>query len=406
VFSSSALARAVISCVVSPGAWAVAEATARKSETTVRIILWSIRVSGFETIRSAFRQDSFMTLLKALRSILLLALTVSIARSDPSLFAKPGKLVSIGKGSHLSMYCIGRGSPTIVLESGFGGGTAATWSRLQPLFGELTRTCSYDRAGYGFSRLGSNLPRDLTQSVADLAVLLRRSGERPPYILAGHSNGGLMIGAFADRHPNSVAAMMFFDAAVALPEDLSLTASDSGSIGDSLKAHLERIRNCLARAEKRLVPEVGDNCVDPSWYSGLPADLAAAEIANRAKVDYWRAYLSEAENNYSSKLSEQARALLPHRWMHLPVRVFVASVSQTNDEAAARAFGIDSSDRASLENARSSRARGEQRQERICNGAIDCQIERVPTANHLVHNEALPQVVEAARQLVQSVRRR
>lgn len=347
-----------------------------------------------------------MTLMQSLRSILLLTLAASIARSEPSLFAKPGKVVSVGKGSHLSMYCIGSGSPTIVLESGFGGGTAATWLRLQPLLGELTRTCSYDRAGYGFSRLGSNLPRDLNQAVADLAVLLRRSRERPPYILAGHSNGGLMIGAFADRHPNSVAAMMFFDAAVALPEDRSLPTSDSEPVSDSLNAHLDRIRNCLARARKGLVPDEGDNCVDPSWYSGLPADLAAAEIANRAKVDYWLAYLSEAENNYSSKLSDQARALLPHRWMHLPIRVFVASVSQMNDQAAARAFGIDGTDRTSLENARSSRARGEQRQERICNGAMDCEIERVPTANHLVHNEALPQVVEAARQLVRSIRRR
>jgi pimeloyl-ACP methyl ester carboxylesterase len=96
-------------------------------------------------------------------------LFVGIARSDASLFAKPGRMIPMGKGSRLSMYCIGRGSPTIILESGFGG-TAATWMRLQPVLGELTRTCSYDRAGYGFGQLGSNLPRDLDRSAADLAT--------------------------------------------------------------------------------------------------------------------------------------------------------------------------------------------------------------------------------------------
>ncbi len=332
-----------------------------------------------------------------------LLLCTGIAGADASLFARPGRMIPVGKGSRLSLYCVGTGSPTIVLESGFGGGTAATWMQLQPVLGELTRTCSYDRAGYGFSELGANLPRDLNRAVADLALLLQRSGEKPPYILAGHSNGGLMVGAFADRHPDRVAALIFFDAAVALPQDRAQPAAPP-DLDPSLKAHLERIRRCLARAVSGLLPAAGDDCVNPGWYTSLPADLAAAEIANRAKPDYWRAYLSEAENNYASRLSAQARALLPYRWTRLPVRVFIAAVSGMDDAAAARSFGLSASDAAALAEARRNRARGEQRQAAICEGLNDCRVVRVPTANHLVHNEWLPQVKETVRQLVAAAR--
>ena len=301
------------------------------------------------------------------------------------------------------MYCIGQGAPTIILESGFGGGTATTWMRLQPLLGELTRTCSYDRAGYGFSSLGRNTPRDLNRAVADLAILLKRSDEKPPYILVGHSNGGLMIGAYADSHPKRAAGLVFLDAAVVLPEDTSLAAAPS-SIDATLQRRLEGIRRCLARSEAGMVPVVGDECVNPDWYSALPRDLAAAEIANRAKPDYWRAYLSEAEHNFSSRLSAQARALLPHKWANVPVRVFVASVSEMDDEAAARSFGFQVTDKASLAEARAGRARGETRQRAVCVFVKDCRAIKVQTANHLVHDEVLPQVVEVFRELVMNAR--
>jgi len=340
-----------------------------------------------------------MMFMRRLCGIFALLLLGEAAQAEDSLFAKPSKMIPVGRGSQLSMYCVGHGTPTIILESGFGGGTATTWMRLQPLLGTLTRTCSYDRAGYGFSKLGSNLPRDLNQAVADLKVLLKRSGEKPPYILVGHSNGGLMIGAFADLHVKNVAGLVFLDAAVALPEDLSLPPA-SPTLEDSSRTALDRIRRCLARAERHLAPEFGDECVNPQWYSTLPEDLAAAEISNRSKVDYWRAYLSEAENNYYSKLGAQARALLPHKWTHLPVRVFIASVSEMGDESAARSFGLNIDDKAALAEGRAGRALGERRQERICAGVGDCRVKRVPTANHLVHDEVPAQVVDTVRQLI------
>ncbi len=311
-------------------------------------------------------------------------------------------MVPASKGSRLSLYCSGTGSPTVVLETGFGGGTAATWYKLQPLLSELTRTCSYDRAGYGFSTLGSNLPRDLHHALADLHRLLANSGEKSPYILAGHSNGGLLIGAFADRYPTEVAGLIFLDSAVALPSDPPMRAASP--LDEYSHHHLDTIRRCLERARHGLAAGPGDECVDPKWYDSFPPELAPAEIANRSKLDFWRAYLSEAECNYAGQISGQARAFLPHRWRDLPVRVFSASVGAMSDADASVAFGIPETDRKALAEARSNRAGGEKRQEQLCSFSSDCQVTRVPTTDHLVHNAAPDRVVAAVAGLVKRSR--
>ncbi|MCC6590094.1 MAG: alpha/beta hydrolase [Bryobacterales bacterium] len=326
--------------------------------------------------------------------------------SESVLFAQPGRMIGIGRGSRLSMYCIGSGSPTVVLESGFGGGTPATWRKLQVRLGEVTRTCSYDRAGYGFSTLGQNLPRDLNHMVTDLTELLARSGEPAPYVLAGHSNGGFIISAYTRQHPGRVAGLVFLDAALALPGDAeNARAGRAEGVSAGLRKHLDAITSCLNRAEMGLVPAAGDACVDPTWYSSFPPALAQAEIANRRKPDFWRAYLSEAENNYGGVISRQAWKLLPHRWERLPVRVFVASVSSMADGEAARALGVEPDDTVGLAQARANRAKWEKRQESICRLASDCEVVRVPTADHLVHNAAPEQVTATIARLVSRMRK-
>ncbi len=283
--------------------------------------------------------------------------------AGPSLFAKPGRMIPVGRGSELSLYCTGQGLPVVVLESGFGGGTASTWRKLQPQLAQSSRVCSYDRAGYGFSTLGRNLPRDLEHMVRDLATMLERSGEPAPYLLAGHSNGGLIVGAYANRYPDRVAGLLFLDAAVTLEEDRSLPPREP--LDEASRAHLAKIRRCLAHQDAE--------CADPAWYRDFPADLAEAELRNLAKQDYWRAYLSEAEANYRGVLSAQARALLPRRWTKIPVRVFATDSGQPE------------------------RQRFLDRQARLCQGLRDCQLTRVPTSNHLVHDEAAEAIAATVR---------
>jgi pimeloyl-ACP methyl ester carboxylesterase len=119
-------------------------------------------------------------------------------------------LVDVG-GRKLHLDCTGSGSPTVIFESGLGEGYYV-WSRVQPEVAKTHRACSYDRAGIGFSD-PSPAPRSVASLVGDLHLLLGKSGEQPPYILVGHSLGGLLVRRYADRYPDEVAGLVLVDSA-------------------------------------------------------------------------------------------------------------------------------------------------------------------------------------------------
>ena len=122
----------------------------------------------------------------------------------------PGALVSVGL-HRLHIHCTGRGSPSVIFESGLGG-TSLDWVRVQPEVSRFTRACSYDRAGYGWSERGPE-PRHAGRIAAELGRLLLHANVPPPYVLVGHSFGGLAIRLFTARDERrAVAGMVLVDA--------------------------------------------------------------------------------------------------------------------------------------------------------------------------------------------------
>ena len=108
----------------------------------------------------------------------------------------PGRLVGVGL-HRLHIHCTGRGSPSVVFESGLGG-TSLDWVRVQPDVSRFTLACSYDRAGYGWSERGPE-PRHADRIARELDRLLVHANVPPPYLLVGHSFGGLAVRLFAAR---------------------------------------------------------------------------------------------------------------------------------------------------------------------------------------------------------------
>jgi pimeloyl-ACP methyl ester carboxylesterase len=325
--------------------------------------------------------------------------------SDYALFERHGRMVRLPSGNHLSLYCAGTRKPTIVLESGFGGGTYATWHKIQPLLAKTARTCSYDRAGYGFSELGSDLPRDIKHDVLDLHALLHAAREQGPYILVGHSDGGRIIGAFADRFPTEIAGLIFLDAAVLLEKVNTNNTAVNPSLGltSYQKQQLDQIRNCLGRAERspgRLVPKPGDYCLDRNETSGLPVRMAQALAVISARPDNWKAFLSEAEQHYIVQDEEWAESLLPHRWSKIQIRVFTASVASLDDEHSAALYGIPISDHKAITEAREGRRHWESLQASICNLSVSCKSYLIPTSQHLVQNVVPDQVVSSIQEVI------
>jgi pimeloyl-ACP methyl ester carboxylesterase len=146
-----------------------------------------------------------------LAGLLLLGLISQVIASavDAAHYPAPGKLVDIG-GYQLHINCTGTGSPTVILDAGLGG-TSLDWSKVQPAVARFTRVCSYDRAGYGWSQSGPS-PRTSQQIVKELHLLLANAKINGPYVLVGHSFGGLNMRLYAYRYPAEVAGMVLLDA--------------------------------------------------------------------------------------------------------------------------------------------------------------------------------------------------
>ena len=148
--------------------------------------------------------------------VLLLIVIVAIvgfqgSRAQAALRAQyppPGQMVDVG-GYKLHLYCQGSGSPTVVLVPG-GGDFSLTWSLVQPEVAQTTRVCAYDFGGFGWSELGPQ-PPTMENIVAELHTLLTNAGIEGPYVLVGHSVGGVYVRAYAFRYPEEVVGMVLVD---------------------------------------------------------------------------------------------------------------------------------------------------------------------------------------------------
>jgi pimeloyl-ACP methyl ester carboxylesterase len=120
-----------------------------------------------------------------------------------------GQLVDVGD-HRLRIDCTGVGSPTVVLESGLGE-SSFYWARISAAVATTTKVCVYDRAGRGWSESAPE-PQDGAALAADLHILLSKSGNPGPYVLVGHSSGGVYVRIFAAKYPDEVAGMVLLDA--------------------------------------------------------------------------------------------------------------------------------------------------------------------------------------------------
>ncbi len=134
-------------------------------------------------------------------------------------YSPPGRLIAVD-GHRLHLYCTGHGTPAVVFDSALGG-SCLSWTWVQPQVAAFTQACSYDRAGFGWSDAGP-LPRTADRLATELHALLTKAEIAAPYVLVGHSYGGLVTRLFAAKYRDQVAGLVLVDAA--LPEEwLDLT---------------------------------------------------------------------------------------------------------------------------------------------------------------------------------------
>jgi pimeloyl-ACP methyl ester carboxylesterase len=150
--------------------------------------------------------------------------TVSEA-SESNPYLRSGRLIDVG-GHQMHLDCAGSGSPTVVLEPG-AGGTSASMAWVAPVVAKQTRVCVYDRAGRGGSEPADSL-QDGARVATDLHTLLHRAGVPGPYVLAGHSFGGLYVRTFAAHYPDEVAGLVLIDSTASQEPAKSVVPSTAG----------------------------------------------------------------------------------------------------------------------------------------------------------------------------------
>ncbi|HLL81715.1 MAG TPA: alpha/beta fold hydrolase [Longimicrobium sp.] len=192
-------------------------------------------------------------------------------RAATKAYPPPGRLVDVG-GHKLHLFCQGEskpGEPTVVLEGGAFSASSA-WSWIQPELAKRYRACAYDRAGLAWSEPGT-APPDAEHVAKQLHTLLERAGVKGPYVLAGHSLGGLFARVFTARYPDEVTAVVFIDA----------------GHPDQMERFPEEARQQAARMEKAmdLMPTLARlgairiSGMMTSQAKGLPAQAAEASAA-------------------------------------------------------------------------------------------------------------------------------
>jgi len=128
----------------------------------------------------------------------------------------PGKLYTVN-GYPMHLYCTGQGSPAIILDSGLGD-DFTIWAKVQPALSEVTRVCSYDRAGFGWSQPQPGL-QDANAISAQLHELISAAGIQRPFVLMGHSIAGLYLRSYAAHYPSDLSGLVFVDGATPLQDD-------------------------------------------------------------------------------------------------------------------------------------------------------------------------------------------
>ena len=145
--------------------------------------------------------------------------TIVPAQSAP---APLGKLIDVG-GCRVHLYCIGTGSRAVVIV---GAGYSFDWGLVQPEVAKFTQVCSYDHSGIGWSDSG---PKDsCSLRVNEVHTALKNANIKGPYVLVGHSLGGLVARMYEAQYPDEVAGIVFVDPAFVMIS--RLTVSDGAKV--------------------------------------------------------------------------------------------------------------------------------------------------------------------------------
>jgi len=174
-------------------------------------------VTPSDADKSDFSYDIFRRIIQVIKRILVACLVLvlalplwnlAVAKWQQAHVVIPGSFYPVD-GALMHLYCLGKGSPTVVIEAGLGSNWL-DWQVVQPELARLTRVCSYDRSGLGWSEPRAR-PRDAEAIAHQLHTLLNEAAVQRPIVLTGHSAGGFYVREYAREFPEDLAGVVLVD---------------------------------------------------------------------------------------------------------------------------------------------------------------------------------------------------
>jgi pimeloyl-ACP methyl ester carboxylesterase len=213
----------------------------------------------------------------------------TIGHATAPAVAMRGQLVDVGP-YRLHLECTGSGGPTVILEPG-GGGSAASMGLIAPAVARDSRVCVYDRAGRGWSDPAAS-PPDGAQIATDLHTLLNRAHVPGPYVLAGHSFGGLYVRTYAAKYPGEVAGLVLVDSTAA--HNTPVSPQKAGSY--SVLKHLSSLVATTSRlGVGRFIADTSFSDLPPKYREDARATAATGKEMGGFLDEFGVANGSEAE---------------------------------------------------------------------------------------------------------------
>ncbi len=217
-------------------------------------------------------------------------------RRDDKRYARVGLPVDIG-GRTLNIDCAGTGSPTVILEGGYG------WKNIQLEIARTTRVCWYDRAGMGWSDPGP-YPRTASAIADDLHLLLANAQEQPPFVLVGASFSGFPVRVFAGKYKSEVAGLVLVDAVHEDQQEPDRFKSPANRLPAPVRrvlcgllpsfGRIGLVRLVLHTRSNTQEQSTSSTTSDQNEYSRFLANLPKATVANGSEGCHWAESASEA----------------------------------------------------------------------------------------------------------------